>query len=46
MAKCSGAMMNSRTVFCLLYAVMLTRTAVQTGMNAILCTLQRPFTGA
>lgn len=46
MAKCSVAMMNSQTVFCLLYAVILTRTAVQTGLKAILCTLQRPLTGA
>lgn len=46
MAKCSVAMMYSRPVFCLLYAVILTKIAVQTGVNAILCTIQRPFTGA
>lgn len=46
MAKCSVAMMYSLALFCLLYAVILAKTAVQTGGDAILCTLQRPFTGA
>jgi len=46
MAKCSVAMMYSLALFCPLYAVILTKTAVQTAVNAILCTLQRPFTGA